>query len=163
MQQPLFWILLVIVVLLGASARLAHGAPLLRRRAVPLKQVWLGIAAVSLLALTLHCATMFFTPWTDAVPGGAALGREIRKLGAFSQLTYWLPAAALLVALLRVWWPGLVLLGVTLSGVGITMFWSFPLPTHLAWLAAAVVTVTFVASCLVAGERRRKPLARRLQ
>ena len=123
----------------------------------------LAVAAVSALVLTFHCAAMFFAPWTDALPGGAVLGQAVRDLGAASQWSYWLPAAALLLALRRVWWPGLALLAVTLVGVGVTMFWSFSLIVHLTWLAAAVLTLVLVAMTLVGGregERSSRPRAR---
>jgi hypothetical protein len=157
MQQPLFWGFLAMCVLLGAAARFANGGPLLAGRAATIERARLGVAGVTSLALAVHCGTMFFAPWTDAVPGGQALGRAIRELGPASQWTYWLPAAALLLSLLRVWWPGLVLLGVTLSGVGITMFWPYPLSTHLSWLAAAVLTWTLVAIGLIRRGRSDRP------
>lgn len=150
MNQPLYWTLLAAAAVCVATARLAVGHPFLRRRAVAVGPAELGVAAVSLLVLVFHCASMFFAPWTDAVPGGRALGEPIRALDAASQVAYWLPALVLVLALRRLWWPALALLTTTLVGVGITMFWSFPLATHLTWLAAAVVTFIVVAGSLVA-------------
>lgn len=149
MNQPLYWTLLVGAAACGAAARLIVGHPLLRRQAVSLGRAELGVAAVSVLALAFHCASMFFGPWTDAVPGGQILGDPIRALGPASQVAYWLPAAALVAAVRRVWWPALALLTGALAGVGITMFWSYPLATHLSWLAAASVTSIVIASSLV--------------
>ena len=149
MNQPVFWSVLLAVAALAGAARLLRGGPLMPRRAVPLRRVELLLAAIALLALVFHCAAMFFAPWTDALPGGRALADVVRALGAGSQWAYWLPAVALIVALRRVWWPGPVLLAVTLAGVGFTMFWPHALPTHLAWLAAAVLSVVAVASSLV--------------
>jgi hypothetical protein len=119
----------------------------------------LAITAVAGLALVFHCASMFFAPWTDALPGGRPLGEAVRALEAASQAAYWVPAVALVLALHRVWWPGPALLAVTLVGVGVTMFWSTPLTTHLAWLAAAVLAVSFVMGALVGSPplRRRDP------
>ena len=149
MEQPLFWSLLVGFAVLGAAVRLASSGPLVRRRAVPIGPVGLAVAAISSVVLAFHCAVMFFAPWTDAIPGAQPLGRVIRDLGTASQWSYWLPAAILLLALRRVWWPALVLLGATLVGVGITMFSTYSLATHLAWLAAAVLTLILVAVSLV--------------
>ncbi|SDY04394.1 hypothetical protein SAMN05661080_02108 [Modestobacter sp. DSM 44400] len=160
MNQPLYWTLLAAAAACGAAARLAVGHPLLRRRAVSIGRAELGVAAVSLLALAFHCASMFFAPWTDAVPGGQTLGGPVRALGPASQVAYWVPAVALVAALRRVWWPVLALLTATLAGVGTTMFWSYPLATHLSWLAAAVVTWIVVAASLVglrSGELPRRP------
>lgn len=156
MNQPVYWSVLLGVAVLAGAARLATGGPLLPRRAVPLRRPELLLAGIALLVLVFHCASMFFAPWTDALPGGRALGDAVRAGGAASQVAYWLPAVALLAAVRRVWWPGLLLLAVTLVGVGYTMFWPHPLPTHLAWLAAAVLTVVAVASSLVGSPGRRR-------
>jgi hypothetical protein len=80
--------------------------------------------------------------------------RTVRELGAISQWTYRVPAAVLVLSLRRARWAALILLGTTLVGVGLTMFWSFSLTTHLAWLAAAVLTVVVAFSALV--ERRQR-------
>ena len=157
MDQPVYWALLSGVALLAAAARLALGRPLWRDRAVPVDRAALAVAVLGVLVLAFHCAAMFFAPWTDALPGGRALGAQIRELGTVSQLGYWAPAAALVLALRRVWWPAVVLLAGTLAGVGATMFWSSPLPTHLTWLAAAVLSVVFVGSALVRPHRTDRP------
>ena len=149
MNQPVYWSVLLAVAVLAGAARLVTGGPLLPRRAVPLRRTELLLAGSALLVLVFHCASMFFAPWTDALPGGRALGDAVRAGGPASQWSYWLPAVALLGALRRLWWPGLLLLAVTLAGVGYTMFWPHPLHTHLAWLAAAVLTVVAVAGLLV--------------
>ena len=52
---------------------------------------------------------------------GAVAG-AVRDLGLISQVTYWVPAAVLVIVLRRVWPPALVLLAATLVGVGYTMF-----------------------------------------
>lgn len=152
MNQPVYWSALLAVAVLTGAARLLTGGPLLRRRAVPLGRAELLVAGVALGVLVFHCASMFFAPWTDALPGGPTLGEAVRALGTASSWSYWLPAVVLLLAVRRVWWPGPLLLAVTLVGVGYTMFWPHPLPTHLAWLAAAVLTVVAVAGFLVGGE-----------
>lgn len=151
MNQPVYWSALLAVAALAVAVRLVTGGPFLRRRAVPLRQGELVLAGLALVVLVFHCASMFFAPWTDALPGGRALGDAVRALGTASSWSYWLPAVVLLLAVRRVWWPGLLLLAVTLVGVGYTMFWPHALPTHLTWLAAAVLTVVAVAGSLVGG------------
>ena len=98
---------------------------------------------------------MFFAEWVDAVPFAEAPAAAVRDLGSLaSQMSYWVPAGALLIALRRVWPPALVLLVVTLVGVGYTMFVPHALTTHLTWLAAAVVTLVLVNTALVFPVRR---------
>ena len=159
MNQPVFWSVLLAVAVLAGAVRLATGGPFLRRRAVPLRRAEVALAGVALVVLVFHCAAMFFAPWTDALPGGRTLGDAVRAGGTASQVAYWLPAVALLGALRRVWWPGPLLLAITLVGVGYTMFWPHSLPTHLAWLAAAVLTVVAVAGSLVGGAGGRRAVA----
>lgn len=150
MDQPVFWSVLLVVAVVGAVLRWRNGGPLVPRRAVPVDRLGLVAVGVAVLALVVHCAVMFFAPWTDAFPGGRVVGDAVRGMGATSQGAYWVPAVALLVALRRVWWPGLVVLGVALLGVGVTMFWPFALTTHLAWLAAVILVGVVVSSALVA-------------
>lgn len=161
MNQPAYWSVLLSVAVLAAAGRLVVGGPFLQRRAVPLHRPEVLLAAAALLALVFHCASMFFAPWTDALPGGRALGDAVRALGTASQVAYWLPAVVLLLAVRRVWWPGLLVLAVTLAGVGYTMFWPHSLPTHLAWLAAAVLAVVAVASSLIGGRGSPRTVAER--
>lgn len=149
MGQPMFWTVLLGVAVLAAVARLVVGGPLLRSRAVPVGATALTIAGLSVAALVFHCTSMFFASWTDALPAGRPLGEAVRALGPASQWAYWVPAVLLVVSLRRIWWPGTALLTVTLAGVGATMFWPYPLATHLSWLAAAILSVVFVGSALV--------------
>lgn len=164
MDQPVFWSVLFLVAVLGAALRWRNGGPLVPRRAVPVDRAGLVVAGVAVLALVMHCAVMFFAPWTDALPGGRVVGDAVRGMGATSQWAYWVPALALLVALRRVWWPGLAALGMALLGVGVTMFWPFALATHLAWLAAVILVGVVVLNSLVAAPRAdapgRRPAAR---
>lgn len=95
---------------------------------------------------------MFFADWVDAVPFAEAPAAAVRDLDSLaSEVSYWVPAVALVIALRQVWvWPPAVaLLVVTLGGVGYTMFVPHALTTHLAWLAAAVVTLVLLGTALV--------------
>lgn len=149
MNQPVYWGVLLGIAGLVGLARLVSGGPLLRRQAVSLRGAELLVAGAAVLALVFHCASMFFAPLTDALPGGRALGDSVRGMGPASQWAYWLPAVGLLLSLRRVWWPGPALLAASLAGVGYTMYWPSTLNTHLGWLAAAVVTVVLVTAALV--------------
>ena len=149
MDHPLFWSLLAGVALLVMVTRLVVGRPLLPRRAVILTRADLALAAVCVLALGFHCGAMFFAPWTDALPGGRNLGGSVRAMGSASEWAYWVPAAGLMLALSRITWPALVLLGATLFGVGMTMFRPSPLDVHLAWIATAVLVLTLISSSLI--------------
>lgn len=159
MEQPGLWIALAAVALLAGAARMAVGRPLLGSRAATVRTAALVTAGLSLVVLVFHCASMFFAPWTDAVPGGRALGEAVRGMGAASQWSYWLPAVLLVISLRRVWWPAPCLLATALVGVGLTMFWPYPLATHLAWLSSAVLVVVLVGSGLIRFPRRidRRP------
>ncbi|HET7326848.1 MAG TPA: hypothetical protein VFJ14_06115 [Nocardioidaceae bacterium] len=150
MEQPFFWAALAATAVVGASARLAAGRPLWRGRSSVLRPWELVLAGVALLALVFHCAAMFFATWVGGVPFLTAPAASVRALGTASQLAYWLPAVVVVFAARRVWPPALSVLTGTLVGVGVTMFWSFDLTTHLGWIAAAVAVIVAISAGLVA-------------
>ena len=154
MDQPVYWGTLTAAALVGAAARLVARRPLWRRRSSAIPPSELVTAAVMVAVLVFHCAAMFFADWVNAVPLAEGPADAVRELGLLSQVTYWVPAAVLVVALRRVWTPALVLLTVTLVGVGYTMFVPHSLTTHLAWLAAAAIVVVVIAAALVRPLRR---------
>lgn len=156
MDQPLFWSAMLGVAVLGAVARLTGRHALRSRRAVRVPPQLLAVAALAALALVFHCAAMFFAPWTDAVPGLQSPGEAVRGMGPASRWAYAVPAAVLVLALLRVWWPALLVLAATLTGVGVTMYGPYPLATHLAWLAALIVVGVLIPTVLL-GVRRAEP------
>jgi len=110
-------------------------------------------------ALVFHCAAMFFADWVNAVPFADEPARSVRALGLVSQVAYWVPAVGLVIALRRVWPPGLGLLTATLLGVRYTMFVPHALTTHLAWIAGAAITLVMIAAALVVPLRRESPAA----
>lgn len=116
------------------------------------------MTAAAVAVLVFHCATMFFADWVDAVPFAEASADVVRALGPASQVAYWVPALALVIALRRVWPPALALLIVTLVAVGYTMFVRHPLSTHLAWLGAAAGILVLILTALVFPVRRDKAL-----
>ena len=90
----------------------------------------------------------------DAVPGLEPATRAVRASGTASQITYWLPAAAVVVGWRRVWWPALAVVALTLAGVGVTMFIPFPLLVHLVWLTALILSALAVSMFLVGDPRK---------
>lgn len=155
MGQPIYWGALAATVVVLAGARLVSRRPLWRSRSRAIPTGDLVVAVVAGAALVFHCAAMFFADWVDAMPFAENPAAAVRDLDSLaSQLSYWVPATALVVALRRVWPPALVLLVATLAGVGYTMFVPHPLNTHLAWLASAVVTVVLTSTALVLPVRR---------
>lgn len=154
MDQPIYWSALTAMALIGMGVRLAVRRPLWLQPSsgIPLRE--LAVAAGMVAALVFHCAAMFFAEWVNALPLAEGPASAVRDLGLVSQVAYWVPAAVLVAALRRVWPPALVLLIVALLGVGYTMFVPHSLTTHLAWLAAATITLVAIASALVAPLRR---------
>ncbi len=154
MDQPVYWGVLTTAALIAMGVRLAVRRPLWRERSRTIPPRELAAAAVMVAALVFHCAAMFFADWVNAVPLADGPASAVRELGLISQVTYWVPAAVLVLALRRVWQPALVLLTITVVGVGYTMFVPHSLTTHLSWLAAVAIMVVVIAAALVAPLRR---------
>lgn len=155
MNQPVFWSLLLAAAVAGMVLRLVARRPLWPRRSTAVPPLDLAVAALMAAALVFHCAAMFFADWVDAVPLAEAPADAVRELGVASQVAYWVPAAGLVVALRRVWLPALGLLVVTLLGVGYTMFVPHTLDIHLAWIAAATLSLVGVVAAFVARGQTR--------
>ena len=156
MDQSIYWGVLAATAIVGAGARLAARRPLWQRRASGLAMWESAVAAIAVALLVFHCMAMFFSDWVAVVPFADASAAAVRDLGSVaSEVAYWAPAGALVIALRRVWPPALVLLVVTLVGVGYTMFVPHALTTHLTWLATAVVSLILIATALVFPLRRQ--------
>lgn len=153
MNQPFLWGGLLAFAVASGILRLVVGHPLLRARSVRVGWGGASVAFASGLALVFHCAAMFFGPWIDAVSFLQAPADMVRVMGVGSEIAYWLPAAALVLAWRRVWWPALAAVVVTLVGVGVTMYWPYPLPVHLAWLTAIIVVGSLIPTLLLRGPR----------
>lgn len=149
MAPAAYWIGLTATAAAVLVVRLARGRPLLEERALRLRPVEVVLVLAGLLALGFHCAAMFFPRIVDAVPGMAAPGASVRALGTASQVAYWVPAAAVVFGLRRVWWPPVALTAFALGGVGITMFWPFPLRVHLAAIGLAILTLAGLATSML--------------
>lgn len=153
MNQPFLWGALLAFAIIVGSVRAVRGRPFLAEQAVDLGPVGRPVAVLSAAALVFHCAAMFFEPWVTAVAVLRPLAAAVNAMDAASQVAYWVPAALLLLAWRRVWWPGLALTAVTLAGVGVTMYWPYPLVVHLWWLGAVIVAGVLVSTALT-GRRR---------
>lgn len=155
MPDTWFWSALVVLVVAGLAVRLLRGSPVLPTRMFALGRGDLVVAVVALLALGFHCAAMFFPTVVAAVPGTGGAAEAVRRLGAASQVAYWVPAVLLLFALRRAWAPLLVAETAVLVAVGATMFWDFGLPAHLAAIAASVAVTVAVLTTTTASTTKR--------
>ena len=138
-----FWVALAIVPAVAFAVRVLNRRPL-SARVLPLSRLDIALVVVTLLALGFHCAAMFLPAAVAAVPLSDGAAEAVRDLGAASQAAYWIPAGALVLALRRAWPPLLVAEVSVLLAVGITMFWSFSLTTHLVTIAGSVVVTAAV-------------------
>ena len=153
MNQPFLWGGLLAFVVASGVVRLARGGPVLKGRSMRVGWMSATVSVASGLALVFHCAAMFFGPWVDAVPLLRAPADIVRSMGIGSAIAYWVPAAAILVAWRRVWWPAFVALIIALVGVGATMYWPFPLVVHLAWLTVVIIIGSLIPTLFLRGPR----------
>ncbi len=134
-----YWVILtgiaVAAVPIGLTAGRAHP------HGARTNGAWVAVGVVALGALVFHCVAMFLPRLVPPVGPLPAAADEIRALGLPSQLAYWLPATLLVAALRRLPPVPVTALAGVLVGVGVTMFWPFPLAVHLAFIAAAVGTL----------------------
>ncbi len=142
-----FWALLIGIAITGLAARLRLRHPLAAWVRLDAGEAMVG--SLGVIALVAHCLSMFLPSLVPAVGPLPSAAQAIRELGPISQVAYWIPAAMVIVALRRLPWPALALLTASLLGVGVTMFWSFPLPVHLAAIAASVAIVAGVVTMTV--------------
>jgi len=102
------------------------------------------LAIISLVALTFHCGAMNFSA-IRSLPGLSMPADVIQDLGQISQIAYWLPAAALLMSLRRVWPPLLALEATALLAVGMTMFLPFGLSIHFGAILCRLWSPSFLS------------------
>lgn len=147
------WLGLGIVGLL--IVRLVRGRPLLPRHARRLSRAEAMVVSVSLVLLIFHCAAMFAP---DVVAALRILDRPahvVRDLGnPRGQAAYWLPAAALVVGMRRLWWPAPLITTLGLVAVGWTMYGDFTLTQHLVTIVATAVTIAATLTGVVTGMTR---------
>ena len=153
MNQPYLWGGLLAFAVVTVAVRLFVGHPLLRSRSVRVTKLGSAVAFVSGLLLVFHCAAMFFGPWINALPLLQTPADMVRSMGVGSEIADWVPAAFLVVAWRRVWGPALLALVVAIVGVGVTMYWPYPLVVHLAWLTAIIVVGSLIPTVLLRSPR----------
>ncbi len=103
---------------------------------------------------------MFFPAIVSSVPGSTGAARAVRDLGVVSQIAYWVPAGFLLIVLRRAWQPLLLVEGGVLLAVGVTMFFGFGLPVHLAAIACSVAATVALLTTLGGSPAGRTAAAR---
>jgi hypothetical protein len=149
-----YWVLLVGIAVTTVLVGLRVHRPDAGRVRMNAASFMFGGLAVG--ALAFHCLAMFLPPLVPPVGPLPAAADEIRQLGLGSQFAYWLPATFLIAALRRLPAAAVTALAVVLVGVGITMFWPFPLAVHLAFIAAAVGTLAGMVGMTI-GDASARP------
>lgn len=137
----------VVVVALVARLtwrRLPLAAPARRVSATDLVLVVVGVAG-----LVFHCGAMFFVDTFDRLPLSGGVIDAIRGMGTSSALLYAAPAGLVLLGLRRQHLLALAVLALAFVAVGVTMYDSGPLDTHLAAILGSVVVLAGVVSTLV--------------
>lgn len=153
MPTPLVVTLLVVVVVLVAL-RLSVRALPLRRWSRPIRPVDLGLAALGVLGLVLHCGAMFFPAVLGIVPGSDGYAAVVNALGTGSVMLYVLPAVLTVVGLRSQHPVAVALLVIVLVAVGITMYDGGPLDQHLAAITAAVLVLAAIGTLLISPPAR---------
>lgn len=153
MVPPVYWPTLAVLASVLLVVRAVRRRPLVPALATPAGAVSLAIAGISAIALAFHCTAMFFPRPVDSIQLLASPAMTVRMLGTGSKVAYAAPAALLVAAFRRVWWPMLVGLAVALLAVGSTMYRWIGLSAHLAAIAAAIV----LGAIVVAGFVGRRP------
>jgi hypothetical protein len=161
--RPGFFAVLAAAVAVLLVARLVRRRPLLGSRAHSLSVPEAITAVGSLGLLVFHCAAMFapdVVAALDVLDGPAAVASDLSD--PVGQAAYWIPAALLLVALRRLWWPAPIGLAAALTAVGWTMYGGFTLDEHLAAIAVAVIGIAAVVAALVSSPGRRREASTRV-
>jgi len=154
MVPVVYWPTLAIVVAVVVALRALLRRPLVPRFARTLDAGSVIIAVVCLAALAYHCVAMFFPRSIEPLPLLSSHARSIRSLQLGSELAYWIPSAALILALRGVWLPALGVLSLALVAVGWTMFDGYGLHVHLGAIVAFVMVALIVTAGLVGSPTR---------
>lgn len=151
-----YWPTIAVVVTAVVALRVLLGRPLLHQLAKPLDPASAITAVVAAAALAFHCLAMFFPRPLEAFPVASSPAQAVRDLQFVSELAFWMPVAALIVALRKVWLPALGVLTVALVAVGWTMFGGSDLTVHLWSIALSVLVGLTVATGLLRRPRTRQ-------
>lgn len=140
---------LLVVVGVLILLRLVLPALPLRRWSRPIRPLDLGLAALGVLGLVLHCGAMFFPAVLAVVPGSDGYVAVVNALGTGSVVLYVLPAVLTVVGLRSQHPSAVTLLVIVLVAVGTTMYDGGPLNQHLAAIAAAVLVLAATGALLI--------------
>ncbi|MHA7294313.1 hypothetical protein [Arthrobacter sp. HLT1-21] len=154
-----FMVALALVLLLMLLSRLLLPGLPLSRTATRLTALDLVLAAVGLMGLVLHCASMFYRFLVAAIPGTADIISQINSMGTASMIWYIVPSLLLITGLRRQNAVALVVLAVALIAVGVTMYNGTPVPTHVSTIFAAAVIIGAIMFLLVIPPWQNKTLA----
>lgn len=154
MDMPVYWIVLGACVVVILSTRFLTSRLPLHRGVATLRPHDLGLFALGLLGLGLHCGAMFFPGVTAVLPGTDVAANAIRALGTASIVWYVVPAGLVIVALRTARPVALAAVAVGLLAVGVTMFNGGRLDVHLVAIFAAVVVLALVVATQVRFGRR---------
>jgi hypothetical protein len=146
---------LALVVVVGVGLRVLVPALPWRTIATRIMVTDAALVVLGSLGLVFHCGAMFFPALFRHLPGAhTAIGR-INAMGTTS-IVWYAVAAALVVLGLRRHHPvvvGLVVLA--LAAVGVTMYDTGPLTTHLVAIFLSVVVLIGVVTALTLPPRHQ--------
>lgn len=150
---------LAVVLLLMLLSRLLIPQLPVKKLAVRLTTLDTALAAVGLIGLILHCASMFYRPLVASVPGTADIIGQINSLGVASMIWYVVPSLLLMAGLRRQNVVALIVLAAALTAVGVTMYNGTPVPTHVNIIFAAATMIAAIIFVLAIPPWQNKPVA----
>lgn len=122
-----------------------------RRWARSITTADLVLVIVGLLGLAFHCTAMFYRGAVSVIPGTQSVVAAINAMGLTSVLLFVAPAVLLVIGLRRQHVAVVTLELASLVGVGITMYDSGPLFSHLAAIFLSVVVLAVIGTQLIGG------------
>lgn len=150
---------LAVVLLLMLLSRLLIPQLPVKKLAVRLTTLDTALAAVDLIGLILHFASMFYRPLVASVPGTADIIGQINSLGVASMIWYVVPSLLLMTRLRRQNVVALIVLAAALTVVGVTMHNGTPVPTHVNTIFAAATMIAAITFVLATPPWQSKPVA----
>jgi len=138
----------VVLLLMLLSRLLIPGLPL-GGPAVRLTTPDLALAAVGVIGLVFHCASMFYRSWVASIPGTEDIITQINAMGMASMIWFIAPSLLLLVGLRRHNRVALLVLVAALTAVGVTMYTATPVSVHVGTIFAAATSMAAIMFFLV--------------
>ena len=148
--------LIVTVVLILVARAVVPGLPL-RTRARAASGPDLAFLALGVIGLLLHCGAMFFRDVVAGLPGTAGYIATVTAPGFASVAFFVAPSLAVLIGLRHQRWVAVALLAAALLAVGVTMYGSFALATHLTAIFASTALLALILAALVTRPQRSVP------